>query len=94
MHRQSDTQSCDAAPGNENRSTIHGPARISGPFLSHRRDRFARWRIVDDTLGALDLANGTLTVPESSQTDYRWCAFAPRVHQGYRVEMNTRAGLG
>ena len=30
---------------------------------------FARWRIVGATLGALDLANGTLTVPESSQTD-------------------------
>jgi hypothetical protein len=26
--------------------------------------------------------------------DYRWCAFAPRAHQGYRVDMNTRAGLG
>jgi hypothetical protein len=29
MHRQSDTQSSDAAPSNEDRSTIHGPARIS-----------------------------------------------------------------
>jgi hypothetical protein len=26
--------------------------------------------------------------------DDRWCAFAPRAHQRYRVEMNARAGLG
>jgi hypothetical protein len=34
MQGQRDTQSSDAAPGNEDRSTIHQPARISALLLS------------------------------------------------------------
>src|SRR5688572_19524778 len=35
MQGQGDTQSSDAAPGNEDRSTIHRPARIAGPVSGH-----------------------------------------------------------
>jgi hypothetical protein len=31
---------------------------------------------------------------KDTRFEFRWCAFAPRAHPGYRVEMNTRAGLG
>jgi hypothetical protein len=61
-----------------------------GRILKHRAQRG------DDDIRGTPLAPSTAIadIDLTSCFDYRWCAFAPRAHQGYRVDMNTRAGLG